>query len=115
MNSTSDVLSGSQTLMRRVVLVIFIMGIFSLFLYAVGSARDFTEDNLLLLLSVTGFASAAVLISVGVQFLIIIFAFLSKKRIFWNYFISDLVLGTLSAGILFIVSFVRVLQAGLSF
>jgi len=115
MNTSSDVLSGSQTLIRKVVAIIFSMSLFSLFLYFVGSINAFTEDNLLLLLAVTSFSSAAVIVSVGIQFLIVLFAFASKKKVFWNYFFLDTAFGTLSGFILLFVSFVRVLQAGLAF
>jgi hypothetical protein len=115
MNSTSDILSGSQILIRKIVLVIFLMSLFSLFLYVVGSLKEFTDENLLLLLSITSFSSAAVLVSIGIQALIVLFAFLSGKKVFWTYFFMDILLGTLAGGILFVVSFVRVLQAGLAF
>ena len=115
MNSASDILSGSQTLIRRTVAVIFLTSLFSLLLYVLGSVSEFTDGNLLLLLSVAGFSSAAVLLSIGIHFLIVLFALLSRKKVFWKYFFLDMAFGSLSALILFVVSFVRVLEAGLAF
>ncbi len=115
MNASSDVLSGSQSLIRAIVAAVFLLSLFSLFLYVTGSLGGFTEENLMLLLSVASFSSAAVLVSVGLQALIVLFALMSQKKVFWKYFFADIAFASLSAGVLYLVSLVRVLQAGLSF